>query len=194
MSEGRLIRQLLPFERNFTQLPNSWLRDRELSFKARGLLALLMTHDEGWKVTIKQLAEDASTRDGIDSVRAAVVELEAHGYLIRRPARRGGQFTADDWEITDPTALSDPALIGYAAAGRKPASENPTRRRTASENPTRTASENPTTLRTPVEDIKSSQSDPGTGARECRTSPTRTHNWLSSGWCEWCPTRQAVSA
>lgn len=194
MSEGRLIRQLLPFERNFTQLPNAWLRDPKLSFKARGLLALLMTHDEGWKVTIKQLADDASRRDGIDSIRAAVEELEAHGYLIRRPSRRGGQFTADDWEITDPTALSDPALIGYAAAGRKTALENPTRRRTALENPTRTALENPTALRTPEEDIKSSQGDPGTGARECKTSPTGSHNWLSSGWCEWCPTSQAVSA
>lgn len=196
--EGRLIRRMLPFERGFTQLPNAWMRDKNLSRSARGLLAELMTHDDGWKVTIKQLATEGS--EGVDAIRRMVNELEKHGYLIRRPARRGGQFTADDWEIVDPTLLSSPALIGYREAGARTARRNPTRGRTASENPTRTALDNPTTLRTPVEEIKSSKGESRGVRRDCpvsdRISPSGFHVPLDSGICVNCGAdlRQAVTA
>lgn len=159
--EGRLIRNLLPFERSFTQIPNAWLRDSRLSFKARGLLAMLMTHEQGWKVGITTIANDAQ-RDGRDSVLTAVRELEELGYLVRHPRRGGGRFTAHDWELADPSGLSDPALFGRAYAGiesprnshRGGKSRTVKRGLTVAENLPDTVAENLPPLRTLEEDIK----------------------------------------
>lgn len=109
------------FERNFTQLPNVWLRDESLSFRARGLLALLMTHDDGWHVTLKSLAA-TSPNEGIDALRTATNELEERGYLKRVTLQgRGGKFEGTTWEICDPhddgevalfAALDHPTTVG----------------------------------------------------------------------------------
>ena len=123
-----------------------------MSFRARGILAFLMTHEHGWKVTLKTLASDSP--EGVDALRAAVNELEQLGYLIRRSQHQGGRFKADDWEICDPSGLSDPALIGYSAVRENTALDNATRRATALDYPMRTALDNPTTLRTQVEQLK----------------------------------------
>ena len=144
---GRLIRRLLPFERNYTTIPNEWIRDDRLSFKARGIRDLLLSHKDGWGVTLQQLAAD-NPLDGIASIRTGVNELEEVGYLIRRKNRRG---TPDDWELCDPSGLSDPALFGYSSVRKAPVHKSPSkiaRDIHASENRTRHAFEN----RTPIED------------------------------------------
>lgn len=96
-TEPRLVRPRLRFERNYTQLPNAWLRDRSLSFKARGLLSMLFSHETGFGVTLQSLANDGP--DGVSAIRSAVEELEAAGYIRRVPKRnRQGH----DWYISDP--------------------------------------------------------------------------------------------
>lgn len=157
-TEPRLIRRRLRYERGFVQLPNGWLRDNKLSFKARGLLAMLMTHEDGWKVTLKAIAAD--NPEGIDSLRSAVQELEEANYLKRHPINIGGRFHGDHWEIQDPA--DDGTIPLFTAL------ENPTRKATALDNPMRTALENPTPIRTPVEEINSSR---GNHKRPCGHEP-----------------------
>lgn len=112
------------FERDFTQLPNTWLRDKQLSYRARGVLAMLMSHEAGFRVTLKSIAGD-SPREGIDAMREAIKELELAGYLRRRPHKNAGRFEGDDWELCDPhnpgdnpgdglwdSALDDPTRPG----------------------------------------------------------------------------------
>jgi hypothetical protein len=135
--DSGLVRRLLPFERDFTQIPNDWLRDERLSYRARGLLALLMTHDHGYRVTLKGLASatpKAAKGEGLDGLRAAVEELEATGYLFRRPSKKGGRFVADRWEICDPSGTYDPGLFSLAGVV-----DNPHRNRVASARAERTA-------------------------------------------------------
>lgn len=123
-ASGGIVRRLLPWERDFTQISNDWLRDRRLSFRARGILGYLMTHDVGFRVTLKYLAEESAANgdgEGIKGIRAAVGELESIGYLLRRPTAKPGRFTADLWEIVDPTGLHDPALFGLAGVVDKSA-------------------------------------------------------------------------
>lgn len=124
MADGQLIRNLLPFERNFTTIPNGFLRDAKLSPKALGILAIVMSHNHGWKIGISTLAADRKV--GVDYIRTGLDELVTHGYLIRRRTRIG---VGDDWELADPSGLSDPALIGYNEV-REPVDnstlENPT--------------------------------------------------------------------
>lgn len=104
MADGRLRRARLAFERNFTQIPNEWMRDPKLSLKARGLLGLLMSHDEGYIVTYKSLA--ASNLDGRTAIESAVKELKEQGYLqVLNSRGRGGRIEGWIWELTDPVEV-----------------------------------------------------------------------------------------
>lgn len=104
MADGRLRRAKLAFERNFTQVPNEWLRDPNLSLKARGLLGMLMSHDEGYIVTQEQLAKMGP--DGRSAIESAIKELKEHGYLdISKRRDLGGRISGYVWELTDPVEV-----------------------------------------------------------------------------------------
>lgn len=98
-----IIRGNHTFEDHYTQLPNAWLRDTRLSYKARGLLGELMTHRPGWQVSRERLAQLGP--DGDSSIRSAIAELEAAGYLERRRGRRAdGTLEPWEWITKDPFA------------------------------------------------------------------------------------------
>jgi len=61
---------------NFTQLPNESLRDERLSFRARGLLAFMLSFPDDWQH--RDLEEHGT--EGREAVRSALRELEACGY------------------------------------------------------------------------------------------------------------------
>ena len=61
------------------------LRDRRLSLKAIGLFSIILSLPPEWDFSIAGLA--AITKGGIATVRAALNELEAFGYLTRKRVR-----------------------------------------------------------------------------------------------------------
>lgn len=104
MSEGRLERPRLGFERDFTMIPNAWLRDSNLTLKARGLLGLLMSHEPGYSVTVRQLM--ATNQEGRASIDGAVAELKRNDYLSHRKERNNlGHITAIVWVLQDPAEI-----------------------------------------------------------------------------------------
>lgn len=101
MNRNSLLRKPLAFEGRFTQFPNSWARDNRIGFRAKGLLTLLMSHTDGWQISLQSLA--TTSQDGITAIRTAVQELEAAGYLTRTLVRNDkAQVEATEWIITDP--------------------------------------------------------------------------------------------
>lgn len=84
--------------REFAQIPNAWMRDARLSLRARGILAMLCTHEDGYA---QPLASMVTSREGKDAVLTAVRELEALGYLERRRGRdqETGLLGAAEWHI-----------------------------------------------------------------------------------------------
>lgn len=73
-------RALMPFESDYFIAPNAWMRDPNLSFKAKGLLAYFMTHQAGYVITFNQIV--AQTSDGKSAIRSAIEELVTNGYLL----------------------------------------------------------------------------------------------------------------
>ncbi|WP_157532376.1 hypothetical protein [Microbacterium sp. TNHR37B] len=146
---ARITRVQLRFERDFTQLPNAWLRDRRLSRGARGLLAELMTHDtSSYQITLDALS--GAGLEGRDALRRMVSELERYGYLHRVQKRRAhGRMAGHDWVIQDPFEGVDE----HGASPLLAPVDNP--RRTASDYPTsaKPTSAPPSSVKpTPIED------------------------------------------
>jgi hypothetical protein len=98
-----LIRGHHSFDEQFAQIPNAWLRDSRLSFKSRGLLALLMSHSQGWRLSVSGLA--VQNAEGKDAIRSAIAELEQFGYLSRSQANDHGRFGEAVWTTHDPADL-----------------------------------------------------------------------------------------
>lgn len=112
---------------SFTQLPNALLRDRRLSWKARGLLAHLLSHVDGWQADAESLAQAGP--DGRSAILAAFKELEVAGYVERRKHRvERGRWATDLFVFDTPQNGTGPAppTSGFPTsenrtpAGRKP--------------------------------------------------------------------------
>jgi len=124
-------------QNNFTTMSNHHLKNRNLSLKACGLLSKILSLPDEWDYSLRGLSKIGS--DGIDSVRSAVNELEAAGYIIRRQLRnsRGG-FASSEYLVFETPELANPML-------ETPSSENPTTVNPVTGKP---VSEKPTQLNT----------------------------------------------
>lgn len=68
----------------FTLIANSALENGNLTLKARGLLAYLLSRPEGWEFDSVRMAKSQhAQKDGRDAIRAALTELVVAGYLER---------------------------------------------------------------------------------------------------------------
>jgi len=104
---------------HFTQIFNAALRDKRLSWRARGVLAGLLTHSDGFGITIEQLAKGGThgpqaglkLGEGRDAIRSALGELETFGYLCRTQSQdeKTKQFGSTEYLVTD---MPDGLLIG----------------------------------------------------------------------------------
>jgi hypothetical protein len=70
---------------NYTVISNYHLRDKNLSLKTIGLLSLILSLPESWDYSQAGLA--AICKDGEDSIRSGLKELEKYGYLERERER-----------------------------------------------------------------------------------------------------------
>lgn len=73
-------------KKGYTVMSNHHLHNKMLSFKAKGLLSFMLSLPENWNYTERGLSQFA--KDGRDSIRAALSELEEQGYLERRQSRK----------------------------------------------------------------------------------------------------------
>lgn len=80
--------------KNYTVMANYFFRDKRLSWKAKGLLAQMMSLPDDWDYSLDGLVTLAT--DGASATRTALKELETFGYLRRQQVRDNGRII--DWE------------------------------------------------------------------------------------------------
>ena len=102
----------------FAQIANSALRDRRLSFKARGVLALVLSNVGEWEATLGWLVRQ-SDHDGRHAVQQALNELTALGYRrVSRVMVNGDIRTVVEWvhdlemQVFRPTENSTVGKLG----------------------------------------------------------------------------------
>jgi len=111
---GGIYREALDFETHFTQIPNGWVRDPNLTMKAKGLLTYLLSHEAGFTLTLDRISRD--TKDERTAIRSAVGELVKNNYVVTKQGRqRDGRLGPMTWVIQDP-----------GTASQKPHTVNPT--------------------------------------------------------------------
>ena len=102
---------------NYTVMSNYHLRDTALTLKAIGLLSKMLSLTDEWDYTTRGLA--AICKEGVDAIGAALKELEARGYLVRRQLRDSrGRITDTEYTIYE---SPHPSLPDTAS----PDTENP---------------------------------------------------------------------
>lgn len=72
--------------RDYTVMSNHHLKDRTLTLKSKGLLSMMLSLPDEWNYTTRGLA--AICREGVDSIGAALKELETHGYILDNESNR----------------------------------------------------------------------------------------------------------
>ena len=107
--------------KDYTTISNYHLRDKNLSLKAKGLLTLILALPEDWNFTIRGLS--AICKEGVDSIGAALRELESAGYLIRHRLRdKGGRISDTEYIVYESPHKTPEADSPYTAS---PCTENP---------------------------------------------------------------------
>lgn len=77
--------------KNYTIMSNHHLRDKLLSYKAKGLLSFMLSLPEDWDYSINGLVK--VSKEGKKAIRAMLEELEENHYLIRKRIQlKNGQF------------------------------------------------------------------------------------------------------
>ena len=119
--------------KDYTVMANFHLRDKSLSLKAKGLLSLMLSLPEDWDYTTKGLAYIC--KDGVDSICAAVKELENAGYVQRKRNRNSqGRLTNVEYTILE-KPISTPEVQQAAKRDKSPKREKPVLDNPVLENP-----------------------------------------------------------
>lgn len=91
--------------RNYTVINNEFLRNKDLSLKAKGLLAVCLSLPDTWNWSIAGLV--AICKESITSVRSSLKELEEHGYVtILKTKDDKGRFIYEYTIYETPVSVS----------------------------------------------------------------------------------------
>lgn len=109
-------------ERDFTILPNAALRNPHLSYRARGVLAYVLSMPDNWRTSGETLARQGM--EGRDAIRAAINELIVAGYARRVKSQdERGRFTTELHFHEHPRRVN--SLWTMRGKTKPPTTENP---------------------------------------------------------------------
>lgn len=149
---------------SYTVMANHHLRDERLSLKSKGLLSLILSLPDDWRISIEGMTQFSA--DGKDAIRSAIRELTDAGYITRAQTHsEAGTFSGYDYIVHETPAVSPSS--GFPTM-EKPTTGNPT-----TENPTQRNTEELSTILPPI--VPQSDADGGNPSVSLAadTSPVR---------------------
>ena len=87
-------------------MDKTFLNDTSLSWKAKGIMAYMLSKPDNWTFYIDELIKHST--DGKASFRSGFKELQEKGYIKRYPIRKGNKI--DRWETV---VLENPLLTDF---------------------------------------------------------------------------------
>jgi hypothetical protein len=94
--------------RNYTVMSNEFLRNRNLSLKAKGLLAVCLSLPDSWEYSMKGLV--AISKESITAIRNSMRELEEHGYMAVNKLKNDKGHFYYEYVIYESPERQNPAL------------------------------------------------------------------------------------
>ena len=111
---------------SYTVMANHHLRDERLSLKSKGLLSVILSLPDDWRISIEGMTQFSA--DGKDAIRSAIRELTDAGYITRAQTHsEAGTFSGYEYTIHETPAASPSS--GFPTM-ENPTTENPTLRNT----------------------------------------------------------------
>ncbi len=99
MREDKRLNEIIRIKKhtnNFVIMDKTFLADERLSFKAKGILAYLLSKPDDWKVIVGDLVKQS--KDGKTAVYAGLKELREYGYYTKVPVRNEDGTRIVRWE------------------------------------------------------------------------------------------------
>ena len=84
-------------ENPYAQIDKTVLNDQRLSWKAKGLMAFLLSKPDNWEINIQNLIRQST--DGKEAVYSGINELINFGYIVRVESRNQGRFARIEYLI-----------------------------------------------------------------------------------------------
>src|SRR5690625_2721926 len=97
---------------NFVVMDRTFLNDERLSWKAKGILAYMLSMPDDWTFYIDELIKHST--DGKASFRSGFKELRDNGYVKRYPIRKDNKIAR--WETV---VLENPLLTDFQQVGNQ---------------------------------------------------------------------------
>lgn len=92
-------------KQGYTVVPNQLLFDENISLKSTMLLAIMLALPPTWDLTLKGLA--TLKKDGLDSIRTGMNELEKAGYIVKKRVRNElGQVKGTEYTVYETLDLN----------------------------------------------------------------------------------------
>lgn len=91
-------------------------RDPRISFKAKGVLSLMLSYPDTWRFSVQHIA--GISKEGQGAIRAALRELEKYGYLKAIEKRDNyGRIAGIEYEVYDIPQIIPPELVNLLPNG-----------------------------------------------------------------------------
>ena len=104
--DGFVVAERKPFD----QIPRTTLRDKRLSYRARGVLARLLSNVDGYSMTAADLAREG--KEGRDAILTALRELRRLGYILMFKVRdEHGCYYTKNYVYETPQPIPKNAIV-----------------------------------------------------------------------------------
>ena len=114
-------------EDNFVIIDKAFLLNEEISLKAKGLLALLLSYPDNWQFYKAEIVQH--TTDKENSLNSGLKELIENGYIVRKQRKdENGKFEGYEYHVYEKPSTEKPST-------EKPSTEKPSTEKASTEKP-----------------------------------------------------------